>query len=212
MKNCVIVGAGAYGRVYAQYLSEEYKILGFFDNHPNLKGKEVNGIPILGNIDLIHDFIKDIKDTAIFVPLGDNKIRVSLLKQFMDLGYNLPSYIHKNSHIHESVKIGRAVYVLCGVNIMPFTVIGDFVMISVGVSIAHHTQINEGCFFSMGTTIGASVIIQPRAYFGVSTVLMTGVQKIGENTMIGAGSVIIKNVPDNAVMVGNPARYLKENC
>ena len=92
---------------------------------------------------------------------------------------------------------------------MPLTVIGDYTMISIGVNISHHSKIGMGCFFSYGTNIGASMDIYDLAYIGAGATLMTGVNKIGKNSLIGAGAVVIRDVPDNAVMAGVPAKILK---
>ena len=92
---------------------------------------------------------------------------------------------------------------------MPLTEIGNFSMISMGVNIAHHTLIEPGCFFSQGTNIGASIHIKELAYIGISATLMTGVKSIGKNCLVGAGAVVIKDIPDNAVMAGIPAKILK---
>jgi acetyltransferase-like isoleucine patch superfamily enzyme len=80
-----------------------------------------------------------------------------------------------------------------------------------GVNIAHHVTIEKGCFFSQGVNIGASIYIKEFAYFGIGSTVMTGVSCIGKNTLIGAASLIIKNVPDEVVMIGNPGRILRNN-
>ena len=92
---------------------------------------------------------------------------------------------------------------------MPLSVIGDYTMISMGVNIAHHTNVGEACFFSQGTNIGASINIKALAYVGISATLMTGVKEVGEDSLIGAGAVVIKDVPDNAVVAGVPAKVLR---
>ena len=82
-------------------------------------------------------------------------------------------------------------------------------MISVGANISHHTNINDGCFFSFGTNVGASINIKELAYLGIGATLVTGMSILGRNTLIGAGAVVLKDVPDNAVMVGVPAKLLR---
>lgn len=209
MKNCVIVGAGTYGQVYVEYLKEIYNVKGFFDSNPKFKGQQVSGYPVLGCVSRIEQYMKKHEDTSIFVPLGNNNRRVELLKKFKDLGYNLPSFIHKSSSLPENVVLGRSVYILPSTSIMPYTKIGDYTMISMGVNIAHHVDIGEGCFFSQGCNIGASIKIAKNAYFGMGVAVMTGVKKIGAGSLMGVGTVIIRNVPDKAVMIGNPGKVLK---
>lgn len=206
MSKCIIIGAGTYGQVYKEYLQSEYSVTGYYDDDSSLHGLAIDGIKVKGNV---QDAIENEPDCAVFVPIGNNKVRVRVLKEFEQNGFEIPSFIHKDTIIHSSVIIGKAVYILPGTNIMPLTVIGDYTMISMGVNIAHHNIIEEGCFFSQGTNIGASMNIKKLAYVGISATLMTGVKTIGINTLIGAGAVVIKDVPDNAVMAGVPAKILK---
>lgn len=207
MKKCVIVGAGTYGEVYAAHLKEDYEIVGFIDDDSSLVGKKILEYPVLGNSEFLFSYSN--RDVSVFVPIGNNKIRVSLLEKLNKAGFSTPSFIHPETRIHSSVSIGKGVYVLSATNIMPFTTIADYTMISMGVNIAHHVVIEKGCFFSQGTNIGASINIKEQAYFGIGSILMTGVNNVGKKTMIGAGAVIIKDVPDEVTMVGNPGRILK---
>lgn len=210
-KDCVIVGAGTYGQIYAQYLGENYNVCGFIDDNLSLHNTIIDNVPVLGDINCLHDYISHHPETAIFVPIGNNNVRTKLLKDFDAKGYNIPSFVHNDTIIHPSVVIGKAVYILPATNVMPSTVLGNYVMVSMGVNIAHHVVIGEGCFFSQGSNIGASIKIGNKAYFGIASTVMTGVRSVGSETMIGAGAVVIKDVEDNSVMVGNPARFLRYN-
>lgn len=205
-QNCIIIGAGTYGQVYAEYLKDSYNVIAFYDDDESLHNSKVNGIEVAGKV---IDALSLPKTTAIFVPIGNNPIRVKILRQFEDNGYDIPSYIHPQTIIHPSVKIGKAVYILPGSNVMPLSVIGNYSMISMGVNIAHHTIIEDACFFSQGSNIGASILLKTLAYVGISATLMTGLKTIGRNSLIGAGAVVIKDVPENAVMAGVPAKVIK---
>jgi sugar O-acyltransferase (sialic acid O-acetyltransferase NeuD family) len=207
-KKCIIIGAGTYGNVYAEYLKKEYHILGFADDDEELIGKEFSGLKVLGNVE---EVIKNAaKDIAFFVPIGDCSVRVRILKKLNRLGFRTPNYIHPTANIHDSVKIAdNAVYILQGTVIMPFSRIDKYVMISSGTIITHHAHIQRGVFISFGVNIGASLTVKERAFIGIGATIMTGIKSVGENSLTGAGAVIIEDIPDNAVVVGNPGRILK---
>lgn len=207
MRKAIIVGAGVYGQVYAEYLKKEYEIVAFVDDDEKIIGRIINNIKVIGNIESSINNID--RNISVFVPIGNNIVRMNILKSLEKNGFETPSFIHPSTIIHDSVKIGKAVYILPGTNIMPCTELKNYVMISMGVNIAHHNMIEEGCFFSQGTNIGASINIGKRAYFGIGSTIMTGVKNIGENSLIGAGSVVIKDVPANAVVAGVPAKILR---
>lgn len=207
-KKCVIVGAGTYGQVYAKYLAEKYIEIVFIDDNTSLHNAIFEGVKVIGNYSyLLSELDKSIYD--VYVPIGNNKIRVEMMTKLKEAGYNTPSFIHLSATIHSSVKIGRGVYILPSTSIMPLTQIDDYVMISMGVNVAHHTHLNKGVFLSQGTNVGASIVLQNNAYCCIGSTIMTGVKTVGKNSLIGAGAVVIKDVPENAVVAGVPAKVIK---
>lgn len=206
-KKAIIIGAGTYGQVYAEYLKNSYNIVAFYDDDESLHNSKVNNIEVVGKVS---DALSLPKSTAIFVPIGNNPIRVELLKKFEENGFDIPSYIHPQTIIDSSVRISeKAVYVLPGTTIMPLVTIDSYVMISIGSNIIHHTHLEEGVFISNGCNIGANIFAKKNVYIGMGATIMTGVKIVGENSLIGAGAVVIKDVPENAVMAGVPAKVIK---
>ena len=206
----VIIGAGTYGEVYLSYLQQAgVDVVGFLDDDPKLVGVKVHDIPILGPISMLSTLKSEYDVEGVYCPLGNNKLRVEFLKRAKELGYETPNYIHPSVVISPHVTIGNGVYILLGTTIMPYAVINDYVMISMGVHLAHHSLLEEGVFLSTGCNFGASIHAKRYAYCGISSTIMTGIKSLGEDCLIGAGAVVIKDVPDNAVMAGVPAKVLR---
>lgn len=208
MDNVVIIGAGTYGAVYSAYLKDEYNILGFLDDNVSLHGTSVNGFQVIGGVEQLSDLKQRFDVSCVFAPIGNNLLREKLLLNAQDLGYKTPSFVHPSCNIHMSVEVGQAVYILPESNIMPFTKIQDFCMISMGVNIAHHVILGRSVFLSQGVNVGASISLGNRVFCGIGSTIMTGVEYIAEDSLIGAGAVVIRNVSSNSKMVGNPARKL----
>ena len=208
MKECIIYGAGKYGEIYAAYLEDNYKILGFIDDNPELSDEIVQNYKVLGGIEYLLMNID--KSTAIFVPIGDTNVKEILLSIINKEGFETPNYIHPSADIDKTVKIsGSAIYILQNTTIMPYTELKEGVMISAGTIISHHTIIEANVFISFGVNVGASLTIKRNAYLGIGCTIMTGVRTVGENSFIGAGAVVINDVPDRAVVVGNPGRIIR---
>lgn len=204
----VIIGAGTYGEVYLAYLQESgVEIVGFIDDAP--KSEIVCGIPVIGGIDCLPILKERYGIEAVYCPLGNNKMRVKFLSYAKELGYQTPNYIHQSVIVSPNVKIGEGVYILLGTTIMPHTTIDNYTMISMGVHLAHHSHLEEGVFLSTGCNFGASIIAHKYAYCGISSTIMTGLHEIGENCLIGAGAVVIRDVDPNAVVAGVPAKLIK---
>lgn len=210
MDKAIIIGAGTYGQVYAAYIADfsKYSIIGFLDDDVQKIGTVVNGIKVLGAVKTLNELSLEMP-CAVFVPIGENIVREKILNLARSLGYHTPSYIHPSCQIHSSVIVGESVYILPSSNIMPHTIIEDNVMISMGVNVAHHTRLGRCSFYSQGANIGASVNIDSYAFVGIGSTIMTGVRSVGRNAIIGAGAVIIRDVYENTVIVGNPGRVLK---
>lgn len=210
MKKSIIIGAGTQGQVYASYLKEAgINIIGFVDDDINLLGKNVINIPVLGNYkDLFTLKFKNLIQD-VYCPIGNNKIRSEYLSTLKKEGYGIPGFIHHTVSIAPDVNIGEAVYMLPGNIVMPHTNIGNYVMINMDSTIAHHVEIEDGVFISSGVNIGAMINIRKNAYFGMGVTAMTGVSEIGKETLIGAGTVIIRDVLEYTTVVGNPGRIIK---
>lgn len=90
-------------------------------------------------------------------------------------------------------------------------IIGNHVDISSGASIFSHSHNpydmthNELC-----KTIPAVTTISSNVWIGTNAIIMAGIT-IGEHSVVGAGSIVTKNVPPNSVVAGNPAKLIKMN-
>ncbi len=105
-------------------------------------------------------------------------------------------------------------------NIQQDTFIGPLVQLSPNVEIGphcsmfgnsfvgHDTVIGEFCHIATNAVIGSSVTIGEGVHIGINSSVIEHI-KIGNNSIIGAGAVVVKDVPDNAIVVGNPARVLR---
>ncbi len=207
----IIIGAGKYGEVYLSYLQQSgVEIVGFLDDNPDIQSLDICGKPVLGPISSLKHIRKLHDIQAVYCPLGNNRLRVDFLNKARALGYLTPNYIHPSVYISPNVRISEeGVYILGNTYIMPHVTICSDVMISAGANIIHQSVLNQGVFISNGVNLGASLVAEKYAYIGMGATVMTGVQRLGIDCLIGAGAVVIKDVPDGAVVAGVPAKLIK---
>lgn len=107
------------------------------------------------------------------------------------------------------VQIGDNVVIkyncIIGRGTFDYTLIGDDTVIDSGCQIGHNCIIGKSCIIAAGTIIGGSTHIGDNTVIGIGAKIRNGL-KIGNNVSIGMGSVVIRDIPDNTVVVGNPAK------
>lgn len=145
--------------------------------------------------------------------LGDEKRMAELLKlSFAEMGENTyiqPPYYANwgGAHVH----IGSRVYANFNLTLVDdgHIYIGDKTMIGPNVTIATagHPVLPElrekALQFNVDVHIGRNV------WIGAGAIILPGIT-IGDNSVIGAGSVVTKDIPSNVVAVGNPCKVLRE--
>lgn len=166
----------------------------------NLKDiPEVNGYPVLGTCDVLHKY-----PNANIVVIG------TVLKNMHDVPLDkCVSIIDPSCSVSKTAKIGRSVIFpncFIGLNAQ----IGDYVICLSGSIINHDDVIGDGAFITSGVRIAGNVKVGAGCYLGQSCSIRQDLI-IGENSFIGMGSVVVRDVPPNIVVVGNPAKKLRDN-
>ncbi len=207
-KDIYIYGAGTYGEVMFE-LAEAcgYKAVGFYDDDLVKKGSLVMGVPVLGKLEINQE---NAGGKNILVAIGDNGLRRKFMQAIRQAGGYLPALIHPQAKISKYASIGEGCYLHAQTNIWTKAVISDFCIVSPNAIIAHHTTLGTAGFVSAGANVGAGVELGDGVLIGIGATIMTGVKSIGEQAVVGAGAVVIRDVEAFTVMAGNPAKQIKK--
>lgn len=208
-KELLIIGAGSVGGHLAINISDydnDYKILGFLDDNEKKIGKEFVGFPVLGNIDSISDFDKSVH---IVVGIAFPFIKSKIIKNLKMKGYhNYPSFISKRAWISDLVKIGEGCIIYPGTFVNYNSIVNNFVVMNMNCALGHDCTLKDYVSLAPGVSLGGNIDIGPLTEIGIGVQSLQGIN-IGKWCTIGAGTVIIKDVPDGATIVGNPGRIIK---
>lgn len=203
VKHIRLYGAGGHSGVIrdvAQLVG--YKIVDVFDDHPSYSkhwnSDEVK-IGLISSKDFPHE------GPPFLIAIGDNKTRAELSLQ---IKATFKTLIHPSTVISKESGIGDGTVVYAGAVIQPNTTIGKHVIVNTSASIDHDNYIANFVHIAPKVALTGHVEVGEGSFIGAGAVVIPKI-KIGKWCTIGAGSVVIKDVPDNAVVVGNPAKIIR---
>lgn len=143
--------------------------------------------------------------SKLIIAVGDNRIRKRLSEKIQ---HQLAVVIHPSAEVSKRAVIGPGTVVFHKAIIQSCVLIGTNCIINTAASIDHDCVIGDFAHISPNATLSGNVAIGEGTHIGAGAVVIPNV-KIGKWAVVGAGSVIIKDIPDYAVVVGNPGRVIK---
>lgn len=143
------------------------------------------------------------------VPLSVPGHRFTVAAQLRALGVtSLPPLVDPTAIVARTARVGAGCVVNAGAVIGARTTLGAMAHVNRSASVGHHNAIGDYASLGPGCVLAGSVTVRPGAFIGAGAVLAPRVT-IGANATIGAGAVVVADVPDFAVVVGNPGRVLR---
>jgi UDP-perosamine 4-acetyltransferase len=144
-----------------------------------------------------------------FVAIGSNASRQRMADVVRRVGFQLINAISPHAVISPSVRLGGGIAVMAGAVINAASVIDDLVIINTGATIDHDCHIGSGAHIGPQCALAGKVTVGEGTFLGTGAKAIPGIQ-IGRRGTVGAGAVVIRNIPDGAVAVGVPARVIKQ--
>jgi sugar O-acyltransferase (sialic acid O-acetyltransferase NeuD family) len=213
MKRLVIIGAGGFGREVLGWARastayrREWEIAGFLEDRPDaLDGYGGCAVPILGNT---RDY-EPRKDEVYICALGQPRLRKQLRERFAAKGAVFTRLIHESCVVGRGVELGSGV-ILCPRVVLTCDLhVGDNTAFNIAAAMGHDARIGADCQVSSFCDITGYVRIGDEVMMGSRASVIPG-KHVGDRAVVGAGSVVVSNVPPDVTVFGNPARLLSRH-
>jgi sugar O-acyltransferase (sialic acid O-acetyltransferase NeuD family) len=144
------------------------------------------------------------------VCIGDNHARETVVMRLRTQlpGATFRALIHPCATVARDARVGEGTVIMAGAVVNPGTRIGLHCIVNTGVCIDHDNDLADFCSLAPGAITGGGVRIGVGAAVGIGACVRHGVT-IGEHTVIGAGSVVLADMPASSVAYGAPCRVVR---
>lgn len=196
-----LYGASGHAKVVIEILEKRNQMIsGLVDADPDKK--DLLGYPVFVQLPQV-----SIKELRWIICIGNNPIRKKIAQQIEG---EFTSAIHLSANISPRSTIGHGSVIMSGVCVNCDTMIGSHVILNTSCCVDHDCHVQNYVHISPNAALAGNVSIGEGVHIGMGASIIQGI-KIGKWATVGAGAVIIEDVPDYAVVVGNPGKIIKYN-
>jgi sugar O-acyltransferase (sialic acid O-acetyltransferase NeuD family) len=213
MKRVLVLGADPQARIIPDILGslDNFELLGFVEWGEGKKFLigDASQFPVYNGAQFPEEIKSKLGSFEIIIALSRMEKRKELIRQVREIPLIPASIIHPSAIISKSAHIGKGCLIAPGVIIGPGVEIGDHTILNSAVTIDHDTVIWENVIMGSGVHLPGYVKVLSNTFIGVGSCCVNGIT-IGRNCLIGAGSVVTKDVPDDVIAAGVPAREIRK--
>jgi acetyltransferase EpsM len=185
-----------------------YEIEGYLDNlAPERKGTPFGGAVVLGGDEVLDPLLASGVKHMIFA-FQNNTARLELADLAKAKGFELITAVHPTASIAAEVSIGPGTVVRAQSALGPETEVGENCIIGYGAMVSHNCKIEDGVHISSGVNLAGRTRVGRASWIGLGATVIDPCQ-VGANSLVGAGAVVTRSVPDRVVAYGVPARVVR---
>jgi sugar O-acyltransferase (sialic acid O-acetyltransferase NeuD family) len=210
MQPIVIIGAGGMGRTVAWMIADinkqhpTWNVVGFVDENPTLWHQMVGSHLVRGGI----EWLRDQRNMHAVCAIGDSLVRKALVARLQHSTVQFATLIHPSVLMSESNKIGVGSILSAGCVVTIDVNIGRHVFVGVASTIGHDAELDDCVTVLPGCNISGGSIMETCAVLGTGSQVIER-RRIGAHAIVGAGSVVIRDIPAHCTAVGVPAKPIK---
>ena len=197
-KRIIIIGASGHGKVLADLaMKNEYEIIGFLDD--GKAAGEICGFPILGNVKKCLEYQGQCE---FVIAIGNNAVRKRIAETY---SLKWATLIHPTAVIGMNVEISEGTVIMANAVINPGAKIGKHCIINTAAIVEHDNFINDYVHISPNAALAGTVSGGEKTHVGIGAGVRNNLG-ITSDVVIGAGAVVVKNIYEQGIYYGVPAR------
>lgn len=212
MKPLLIIGAGGVGREATLIVEAinrvhpTWDLLGFIDDFTAV-GTEYNGVSVLGPLDILMQYKEPIYVVCAIANYTVKKKIIMKIKEFYPW-VKFAKLIHPKVDLNPFMSIGEGCIIYQQVMMTVDVILGDHVIVCASTGIGHDSVIKDYCDILWNCNISGHVTLEEGCFIGSGATIVQGL-KIGPQTKVGAGSVVLKSTYGYCTVVGVPAKVVR---
>jgi sugar O-acyltransferase (sialic acid O-acetyltransferase NeuD family) len=199
----IIIGAGGHAAELDDYIrysgvksgSNTYSIVGLIDDNPKNYARYSFAAPLLGSI-------KDHRvrtDCKYLIGIANLQYRKLFIERFLSEGAAFTSFIHPDTYISHTARIGIGTVIAPNVNLGPNVVIGDFTLVNSRCSMGHDTVVGKYNFLCPNVCFSGNTSVGDENLFGINSATIPGI-RVGNRNKIAAGMTLDSDIADDSVV------------
>lgn len=212
MKDLIIIGASGFGREVAwliERINKEnptWNLLGFMDDNDAIQGTTINGYEVLGKICDIIQY----PNVWFVCAIGASNTRETIINRMKSINSSVKfgTVIDPSVRMSEFITVGEGT-IICAHTILTVNIsIGNHVIINLDCTVGHDAVLQDFVTLYPSVNVSGATIIGHAVELGTGLHIIQG-KTVGDYSIVGAGAVIVKDIPSKCTAVGNPAKPIK---
>ncbi|MUU76955.1 NeuD/PglB/VioB family sugar acetyltransferase [Winogradskyella endarachnes] len=212
MKNILIYGASGHAKMIVDVIKKNnsHNIMGFIDTYKPL-GYQLSNYKVIGHREHLKQLSIDLNIEGIIIAIGDNFTRQKVSDNIRRILPNIQfeTVVHPTATLAGDIIIEEGSVIMAKAVINAGAKVGKFCIINTASTLGHDSVMADYSSLASGVTIAGTVKIGFCSAICLRSIIIQNVE-IGNNTVIGAGSLVLQSIGDLKLAYGNPVKIIKD--